>query len=183
MSPRQRGLCWATHRLGSASEQRGDIVAGLTHFDADGKAVMVDVSDKGVTERTATARGLVLMSAPTLARIQEGGLAKGDVLGVARLAGIMAAKRTSDLIPLCHPLALTSVTVDLIPVPQRDAVEITATAKLRGRTGVEMEALTAVTVAALTVYDMCKAIDRGMRITDVRLINKAGGKSGTFEAP
>lgn len=154
----------------------------LTHFDAQGNAVMVDVSDKDVTERTATAKGSVLMAPATLARILDKGVKKGDVLTVAQLAGIMGAKRTPDLIPLCHPLALTSVSVELSCDPGRNAVDIAATCKLKGRTGVEMEALTAVAVAALTVYDMCKAMDRGMRIVDVRLVHKAGGKSGEFSA-
>ncbi len=158
-------------------------MADFTHFDAEGKAVMVDVGGKDITERTATAQGSVLMRAETLKAIQDGGHKKGDVLGVARLAGIMAAKRTPDLIPLCHPLALTSVQVDLVCDAARNAVDITATCKLTGRTGVEMEALTAVSVAALTVYDMCKAVDRAMRITEIRLTHKAGGKSGSFEAP
>jgi cyclic pyranopterin phosphate synthase len=158
-------------------------MAEFTHFDAEGKAVMVDVGDKAETERSATAKATVLMAADTLAKIESGSHKKGDVLGVARLAGIMAAKRTPDLIPLCHPLALTAVTVDLACDAARDAVDITATCKLTGRTGVEMEALTAASVAALTVYDMCKAVDRGMRITDLRLVHKSGGKSGTFEAP
>ncbi len=157
-------------------------MAKLTHLDDDGNAVMVDVSDKDATERTATAKGSVLMSSETMALIREGGVKKGDVLSVAQLAGIMAAKKTPDLIPLCHPLELTSVTVDLVCDPDRNAVDITATCKLKGKTGVEMEAMTAVAVAALTVYDMCKAADRGMRITDIRLTHKAGGKSGTFEA-
>lgn len=157
-------------------------MADFTHFDAEGKAVMVDVSDKDVTERVAEARGSVIMQPATLAKIREGGVKKGDVLSVARLAGIMGAKRTPDLIPLCHPLALTSVQVDLTLDEARSAVDIIATCKLKGRTGVEMEALTAVTVAALTVYDMCKAVDRGMRITDVRLTQKDGGKSGRYEA-
>lgn len=152
----------------------------FTHFDAEGKALMVDVSDKEITERTATAAGSVLMEPETVRKIMEGGFKKGDVLSVARLAGIMGAKRTPDLIPLCHPLALTSVKVDLSVDEARNAVDITATCKLKGRTGVEMEALTAVSVAALTVYDMCKAVDRGMRITDVRLMHKAGGKSGEY---
>jgi cyclic pyranopterin phosphate synthase len=156
-------------------------MSGFTHFDEQGRAAMVDVSAKPETERMATARGRVLMAPETLARIQQGQIGKGDVLGVARLAGIMAAKRTSDLIPLCHPLMLSKVAVDLTPAPP-DAVEIEAVVKLTGRTGVEMEALTAVTVAALTVYDMCKAIDRGMRIEAVRLFHKSGGKSGTYEA-
>ena len=154
----------------------------FTHFDKEGKALMVDVSGKEITERTATAAGSVLMEPGTVARILAGGVSKGDVLSVARLAGIMGAKRTPDLIPLCHPLALTSVEVDLAVDEARNAVDITATARLTGRTGVEMEALTAVSVAALTVYDMCKAADRGMRIVDIRLIHKAGGKSGEYRA-
>ncbi|MGF1631127.1 MAG: cyclic pyranopterin monophosphate synthase MoaC [Kiloniellaceae bacterium] len=158
-------------------------MADFTHFDAEGKAVMVDVSDKDVTERIAEARGSVVMQPETLAMIRAGGVKKGDVLSVARLAGIMGAKRTPDLIPLCHPLALTSVKVDLTLDEARSAVDIIATCKLKGRTGVEMEALTAVSVAALTVYDMCKAVDRGMVITEVRLTRKAGGKSGSYEAP
>ena len=154
----------------------------LTHFDAEGKAAMVDVADKAETARTATAKGSITMQPETLALIAEGRAAKGDVLGVARIAGIMAAKRTHELIPLCHPLALSSVSVDLVPDAAHNAVDITATVKLTGRTGVEMEALTAVSVAALTVYDMVKAVDRAMRISDIRLVHKAGGKSGTFEA-
>lgn len=157
-------------------------MAEFTHFDKDGKATMVDVSDKDVTERTATASGSVIMQPRTIRMIAEGGVKKGDVLSVARLAGIMGAKRTADLIPLCHPLAVTSVAVDLTVNAARNAVDITATCKLKGRTGVEMEALTAVAVAALAVYDMCKAVDRGMRIADVRLVHKAGGKSGEFRA-
>ena len=157
-------------------------MARLTHFDAEGKAVMVDVSDKAVSERVAVAKGAVVMAPETLALIQEGGMKKGDVLAVARLAGIMAAKKTPDLIPLCHPLQLTSVEVDLTADPARNAVDITATCKLSGKTGVEMEALTAVSVAALTVYDMCKAVDRAMRIGEIRLVHKSGGKSGSFEA-
>jgi cyclic pyranopterin monophosphate synthase len=157
-------------------------MARLTHFDAEGRAAMVDVGDKDVTERSATAKGSIYMQSETIALITSGGVKKGDVLSVARLAGIMGAKRTPDLIPLCHPLALTSVSVDLSIDPGRNAVDISATCKLRGRTGVEMEALTAVAVAALTVYDMCKAADRGMRIADIRLVQKSGGKSGTFEA-
>jgi cyclic pyranopterin phosphate synthase len=157
-------------------------MAKLTHLDDDGNAVMVDVSDKAVTERTATAKGAVFMRPETMALILGGGVKKGDVLNVAQLAGIMGAKRTPDLIPLCHPLDLSSVTVELACDARRNAVDITATCKLKGRTGVEMEALTAVAVAALTVYDMCKAVDRGMRIADIRLVHKAGGKSGTFKA-
>ncbi len=152
----------------------------LTHFDAQGHAAMVDVSDKAVTARTATARARVLMQAETLALIERGEAKKGDVLGVARLAGIMAAKRTADLIPLCHPLPIAAVTVDLVPDPAAGAVEITATVRTTGQTGVEMEALTAASVAALTVYDMCKAVDRGMRIESLRVVHKAGGNSGAF---
>lgn len=153
----------------------------LTHLDADGNAHMVDVGDKAATERSATARGTVIMSASTLDLIQEGRAKKGDVLGVARLAGIMAAKKTPEIIPLCHPLLLTKISVDLTPVPP-DRVEIEATVKLSGKTGVEMEALTAVSAAALTVYDMVKAVDKAMQITDIRLTHKAGGKSGTYQA-
>jgi cyclic pyranopterin phosphate synthase len=152
----------------------------LTHFDEAGRAAMVDVSGKAETSRTAIARGRIVMAPETLALIQGGQVGKGDVLGVARLAGIMAAKRTSDLIPLCHPLMIAKVTVDLTPAGP-DAIEIEATVKVNGQTGVEMEALTAVTVAALTVYDMCKAADRGMRIEAVRLVHKSGGKSGTYQ--
>lgn len=150
----------------------------LTHFDAEGRAVMVDVSAKPETARTATARASVQMRPETLALVREGRAAKGDVLGVARLAGIMAAKRTAGLIPLCHPLPIAAVTVDL--EAGTDAVEIEATVRTTGRTGVEMEALTAASVAALTVYDMCKAVDRGMRIDGLRVVHKAGGKSGEF---
>ncbi len=150
----------------------------LTHFDAAGRAVMVDVSAKPETVRTATARARVVMQPATLDMVAAGTAKKGDVLGTARLAGIMAAKRTSDLIPLCHPLPISSVTVDL--EPGDGAVEIAATVRTTGRTGVEMEALTAASVAALTVYDMCKAIDRGMRIEALRVVHKAGGKSGEF---
>jgi len=156
-------------------------MSDFTHFDDEGRAVMVDVSSKPATERTAVAKGAVVMAPATLAMIVEGKAKKGDVLAVARLAGIMAAKRTPDLIPLCHPLMLTKVAVDLVPTPP-DRIEIEATVKLTGQTGVEIEALTAVSVAALTIYDMCKAVDRGMRLTDIRLTHKAGGKSGAFEA-
>jgi indole-3-glycerol phosphate synthase len=155
---------------------------GFTHLDAEGRARMVDISDKHETDRVAIAGARVVMHPETLERIRSGDVAKGDVLAVARLAGIMAAKRTAELIPLCHPLALTSVKVDLECVHERSAVEITATCKLRGRTGVEMEALTAASIAALTVYDMCKAVDRGMVVTDLRLLRKSGGKSGNWEA-
>jgi len=154
----------------------------LTHVDAQGNAVMVDVSDKAVTARSATASGMVRMKPETLDLIVSGGARKGDVLGVARLAGIMAAKRTHELIPLCHPLALSKATVDLEPDADECAIRVSATVKLNGRTGVEMEALTAVSIACLTVYDMVKAVDRGIAITDIRLIEKVGGKSGHFKA-
>ena len=153
---------------------------GLTHFDAAGRAAMVDVSAKPVSVRSATARARVTMQAATLALIASGGAKKGDVLGVARLAGIMAAKRTADLIPLCHPLPIDAVSLDLAVDPAGPAVDIEATVRTTGRTGVEMEALTAASVAALTVYDMCKSADRGMRIEAVRVVHKAGGKSGEF---
>ncbi|HXC30783.1 MAG TPA: cyclic pyranopterin monophosphate synthase MoaC [Stellaceae bacterium] len=154
----------------------------LSHVDTQGRARMVDVSTKDETDRVAVAGARIVMQPATLARIQAGDIAKGDALQVARLAGIMAAKKTSDLIPLCHPLALTSVEVELKCAPATSSVEITATCRLKGRTGVEMEALTAASVAALTIYDMCKAIDRGMTVTDVRLLRKSGGKSGDFVA-
>jgi cyclic pyranopterin monophosphate synthase len=157
-------------------------VSRLTHIDEGGNAVMVDVSAKPETERVATATGSVVMARATLDLILAGGVKKGDVLSVAQLAGIMGAKRTPDLIPLCHPLALTAVSVELACDPERSAVDITATCRLKGRTGVEMEALTAVAVAALTVYDMCKAADRAMRIEGIRLLHKSGGKSGIYEA-
>ncbi len=155
-------------------------MTGLTHFDAEGRAVMVDVSDKAETARTATARASVVMQPETLRVIVAGKAKKGDVLGTARLAGIMAAKRTADLIPLCHPLPIAAVTLDLGPSSSGDGVDIAATVRTTGRTGVEMEALMAAGVAALTVYDMCKAIDRGMRIDGLRVVHKAGGKSGDF---
>jgi cyclic pyranopterin phosphate synthase len=143
---------------------------------------MVDVSEKDVTARVAVAEGRVVMAPATLAAIRDRGIAKGDVLAVARLAGIMAAKRTAELIPLCHPLPLSSVTLAL-ETEGDETVRITATVKVTGRTGVEMEALTAVSVAALTVYDMCKAIDRAMRIEGIRLVHKSGGRSGVYDAP
>jgi cyclic pyranopterin monophosphate synthase len=157
-------------------------MARLTHLDAKGQASMVDVSAKAETERAATAKGSVFMQPETLVLIADGAMKKGDVLAAARLAGIMAAKRTAELIPLCHPLALSHITVTLTLDRKRNALDIEATCKLRGRTGVEMEALTAVSIAALTVYDMCKAVDRGMRIADIHLTRKTGGKSGRFEA-
>ena len=154
----------------------------LTHFDAKGDAQMVDVSDKAVTDRIATAESYVKMRAETFDIITEGRAKKGDVLGVARLAGIMAAKRTADLIPLCHPLPITKVTVDLTPDAALPGLRITATVKTTGQTGVEMEALTAASVAALTVYDMAKAVDKGMEIGGLRVVLKDGGKSGRYEA-
>ena len=154
----------------------------LTHFDESGNAHMVDVGAKDITERIAVAKASVIMQPATLELIRDKKAAKGDVLAVAQLAGIMAAKKTPDLIPLCHPLALSSVSVTLALDEARHAVDIEATCKLKGRTGVEMEALTAASVAALTVYDMCKAVDRGMVISEIRLIHKSGGKSGTFDA-
>ena len=151
----------------------------LTHFDAAGNAVMVDVGSKPETARAATARVSVKMRPETLRMIVQGQAKKGDVFAVARLAGIMGAKRTADLIPLCHPLPITAVTVDLAPEGE-DTVAITATVKTTGRTGVEMEALTAASIAALTVYDMCKAVDRGMRVEGLRVVEKSGGASGQF---
>jgi cyclic pyranopterin phosphate synthase len=156
------------------------VTGAFTHFDQAGHAAMVDVSGKPVTVREATARSRVVMQAATLAMIQAGTAKKGDVLGVARLAGIMAAKRTADLIPLCHPLPISAVTVDLVADPATSAVDIAATVRTTGQTGVEMEALTAASVAALTVYDMCKSVDRSMRIDGLRVTHKAGGKSGEF---
>ena len=157
-------------------------MSDFTHFDRDGNAIMVDVSDKSQSERLASAKGSVVMQPETLALIMKGSLKKGDVLGVAQLAGIMGAKQTSTLIPLCHPLALTSVKVELRCNPATNAVDISAICKLKGHTGVEMEALSAVSIAALTVYDMCKAVDKGMHLTDIRLVHKSGGKSGVFKA-
>ena len=154
----------------------------LTHFDSDGKAHMVNVGDKPVTDRVAVACGEIRMAAATLDRIREGGFGKGDVLGVARLAGIMGAKQTASLIPLCHPLGLDHVAVDLEPDDTLPGVRVTATCRVTGRTGIEMEAMTAVSVAALTIYDMCKAVDRGMQIGSIRLTHKSGGKSGDFNA-
>jgi cyclic pyranopterin phosphate synthase len=157
-------------------------MAKLSHIDDDGRAAMVDVSGKDVTERSATARGAVVMAPDTMRLIAAGEVKKGDVLSVARLAGIMGAKKTPELIPLCHPLALNAIDVELTLDPDRNAVDISATCRVKGRTGVEMEALTAVAVAALTIYDMCKAVDRTMRLTDIRLVEKSGGRSGTFRA-
>ena len=154
----------------------------LTHFDEQGAAHMVDVSDKDVTDRIATAEAWVKMARETFDLITEGRAKKGDVIGVARLAGIMGAKRTADLIPLCHPLPVTKVSVDLEPDADLPGLRITATVKTSGQTGVEMEALTAVSTAALTVYDMVKAVDKAMEITGIRLLLKEGGKSGRYEA-
>ena len=162
----------------SSSSNSGE----LTHFDAQGQAHMVDVGAKASTHRVAVARGRISMLPATLALIESGTAKKGDVLGIARLAGIMGAKKTSDLIPLCHPIALTRVAVEFEVDAAANAIECTATAECSGQTGVEMEALTAVQVALLTVYDMCKAVDRGMTISDVRLLEKKGGKSGHWVA-
>ncbi|MDE2585020.1 MAG: cyclic pyranopterin monophosphate synthase MoaC [Betaproteobacteria bacterium] len=154
----------------------------FTHFDAAGQAHMVDVGEKAETQRRAVACGSIFMEPATLALIQSGSAKKGDVLGIARVAAIQGAKRTADLIPLCHPIALTRVAVELTPDPEHSAVHCTVTAECTGRTGVEMEALTATSVGLLTIYDMCKAADRGMRIEGIRLLEKAGGKSGTWTA-
>ncbi len=157
-------------------------MSGLSHFDSVGHAKMVDVSDKPVTARVAVAEGRVRMTAETLALIAEGRAKKGDVLGVARLAGIMGAKRTADLIPLCHPLPITKVALDLTPDPALPGIVVTATVKTGGQTGVEMEALTAVSVACLTIYDMVKAVEKSMQIEGIRLLLKDGGKSGLYQA-
>ena len=158
-------------------------VSPLTHFDAQGQAHMVDVSNKAATHRVARAKGRITMQAATLALVVQGTAKKGDVLGVACIAGIMAAKKTSELIPLCHPLAITRVVVDFAIDEARASVTCEATVETVGPTGVEMEALTAVQIALLTIYDMCKAVDRGMTITDVRVREKHGGKSGSFVNP
>ena len=160
-------------------------MAEFTHFNESGRARMVDVSAKGSTERVATAEGRVLMAPETLEKIQRGKIAKGDVLAVAQVAGIMGAKRTPDLIPMCHPVLLTSIDLAFKEEPQPDrdgrcSITITATAKTTGQTGVEMEAMTAVSVAALTIYDMCKAVDKAMSFSDIGLLSKCGGKSGTY---
>lgn len=157
-------------------------MSGLTHFDAAGHAAMVDVSAKADTARVARARARIVMKPETLALIREGRAGKGDVLGVARVAGIMAAKRTHELIPLCHPLLISKVSVEFDLQPP-DAIEVEAMVSLTGRTGVEMEALTAASIAALTIYDMVKAVDRGMRVEALRVVHKEGGKSGTFSEP
>ncbi|MEN8659708.1 cyclic pyranopterin monophosphate synthase MoaC [Marivita sp.] len=157
-------------------------MSGLTHFDAKGDAHMVDVSDKAVTSRVAVAEGYIRMAQETYDIITEGRAKKGDVIGVARLAGIMGAKKTPELIPLCHPLPVTKVAVELTPAPELPGLRIEATVKTTGQTGVEMEALTAVSTAALTVYDMAKAVDKAMEITGIRVMLKDGGKSGRYEA-
>ena len=157
-------------------------MADLTHLSGDGSANMVDVGDKAVTTRTASASGAVIMAAETLAMIRAGDAKKGDVIGTARLAGIMAAKRTHELIPLCHPLALSTISVEITVDDALPGLRVTATARVDGKTGVEMEALTAVSLACLTIYDMAKAVDRGMRITDITLKAKAGGRSGDWRA-
>lgn len=161
-------------------------MADLTHFNESGRARMVDVSAKGSTERIAVAQGRVFMLPETLLRIQEGKIAKGDVLAVAQVAGVMGAKRTPDLVPMCHPLMITSVNIDFQEHPGPDesgqcSITIQASVKTNGQTGVEMEALTAVSVAALTIYDMCKAVDKGMRVGDICLVSKSGGKSGPYQ--
>jgi len=153
----------------------------LTHIDSGGRPRMVDVTGKADTNRVAVAKGLVRMQPATFRLIRQGGISKGDVLAVAQLAGIMAAKKTPDLIPLCHPILISSVNIEFQPDEKQSAVEITATVESTGKTGVEMEALTATAVAALTIYDMCKAVDRGMKIENIRLVRKSGGKSGTIE--
>ena len=152
----------------------------LSHFDASGSAVMVDVSEKPVTARQAVARGIITMNAAAFAAVRDGTAQKGDVLGVARIAGIMAAKRTSELIPLCHPLPLSKLTVDFHLLPEQQAVEAVCTARTTGVTGVEMEALTGVSAALLTIYDMCKAVDKGMELGEIHLVEKTGGKSGHY---
>jgi cyclic pyranopterin phosphate synthase len=157
-------------------------MTNLTHFDAQGQAHMVDVADKAHTKRIGVAHGVIRMLPATFTLVQSGTAKKGDVLGIARIAGIQAAKKTSDLIPLCHPLALTRVAVEFVMQEDTHSIACTATVETVGQTGVEMEALTAVQVALLTIYDMCKAVDRGMMITDVRLLEKHGGKSGSFVA-
>ena len=160
-------------------------MAEFTHFNESGRARMVDVGGKASTERTATAQAQIWLQPETLEKIQRGGIAKGDVLAVAQVAGVMGAKKTPDLIPMCHPIALTSVDISFKEEPQADqsgrcSISITATTKTTAQTGVEMEAMTAVSIAALTIYDMCKAIDRGMTFSDIQLLSKSGGQSGTY---
>ncbi len=157
-------------------------MSGLTHLDSSGAASMVDVGEKAITTRVATAEGHVLMQPETLTLIRGGAAKKGDVLAVARIAGIMAAKRTHELIPLCHPLLISKIVVELEPDDTLPGIRVRATVKISGQTGVEMEALTAVSVACLTIYDMAKAVDRGMQIEGIRVLEKSGGKSGTYRA-
>ncbi|SEJ30590.1 cyclic pyranopterin phosphate synthase [Propionispira arboris] len=158
-------------------------MAGLTHFDATGNAIMVDVSEKSGTSRIAVAKGKIVVNQEVYKAIAAGNVKKGDVLGVARVAGIMAAKQTSTLIPMCHPLLITKCSVDFVMFPDESAIEANATVKVNGQTGVEMEALTAVSIALLTIYDMCKALDKTMEIQNIALIEKSGGKSGHFVNP
>ena len=155
-------------------------MAGLTHFDQKGRAKMVDVTQKEATSRQAVVRGKVSMAPSTFRMIQDKSIAKGDVLGVARIAGIMAAKHTADLVPMCHPLNLTSVEVDFNPLPDKATIEIEARVKTEGKTGVEIDAFVAVATAAITIYDMCKAVDRAMTISEIHLVEKSGGKSGRY---
>src|SRR6266571_3189213 len=169
-------------RTKSSKHKPSKAGSALTHIDASGEARMVDVSDKAATERTAVAEGRVVMTKATLDLIVSGNAKKGDVLGAARIAGIMAAKRTSELIPLCHPLALSKVEVDIEPDKKLPGLVVRSTCKLKGQTGVEMEALTAVAVACLTIYDMVKAVERGMRIEGIHLVEKRGGKTGTYKS-
>lgn len=189
-SDREVHWIWVPGHMGNPENERADRLAvemiekkggQPTHFDDSGKVRMVDVTDKDVTDRTGMARGTVTMQPETVRMITAGEMAKGNVLALAQTAGIMGAKRTFDLIPLCHPLRLTEVSVDFEPEESAGVIHITATARASEKTGVEMEALTAVAISALTLYDMCKAVDRGMTIGDIRLIRKTGGKSGTFE--
>ncbi len=157
-----------------------DKSSGFTHFDGDGNAIMVDVSNKQDTTREATATGMIRMSRAAYEGIRQGTMAKGDVLGVARVAGIMASKKVDQLIPLCHPLMISKVNIDFVYHDELNGIEILATVGITGKTGVEMEALTAVSITALTIYDMCKAVDKSMIIDDIKLLKKSGGKSGTF---
>src|ERR1041384_7908564 len=182
MFPPRPKRCSRVTRPTHGCPQPNDAMAKLTHLGKRGEARMVDVSGKAATERVAIAEGRVVMTRATLDLVLAGDAKKGDVLGAARIAGIMAAKKTHELIPLCHPLALTKVEVDIAPDKKLPGLAVRATAKLKGQTGVEMEALTAVAVACLTIYDMVKALERGMRIEGIRLIEKRGGKSGTYRA-
>jgi cyclic pyranopterin phosphate synthase len=179
-SPRRRKP--AARRVKRAKRAAAPMQGGLSHIDQRGEARMVDVSAKGATERVAVAEGRVIMSKETLDKVIAGNALKGDVLGVARLAGIMAAKRTHGLIPLCHPLPITKVAIEIDPEHALPGFLVRATVKVTGQTGVEMEALTAVSIACLTIYDMVKAIERGMRIEGIRLLEKSGGRSGTWKA-